>query len=48
MKKFILSNENVKVVIFYEESQITRLIEDFVLYILGQIVTARIESTVSA
>lgn len=37
MKNFILSNQNVCGAIFYEESRITRLIEDFALYILGPI-----------
>lgn len=41
MKNFILSNENVCAAIFYEESRITRLIEDFALYILGPIKQAR-------
>jgi site-specific DNA recombinase len=41
MKQFILNNKNVKAVIFYEESRITRLIEDFVLYVLGPIKEAR-------
>lgn len=37
MKNFILSNQNVKAAIFYEELRVTRLIEDFALYILGPI-----------
>lgn len=37
MKNFILSNENVCATIFYEESRVSRLIEDFALYILGPI-----------
>jgi site-specific DNA recombinase len=41
MKQYILSNPNVEATIFYDESRITRLIEDFVLYILGPIKTVR-------
>lgn len=41
MKNFILSNKNVCAAIFYEESRVTRLIEDFALYILGPIKQAR-------
>lgn len=46
MKNFILSNENVCAAIFYEESRITRLIEDFVLNILGPIKEVRPNFTV--
>lgn len=45
MKNFILSNENVNAAIFYEESRVTRLIEDFVLNILGPIKEVRPEFT---
>ncbi|WP_185806781.1 recombinase family protein [Bacillus salinus] len=41
MKHYALSNSNVTAVIFYEESRVTRLIEDFVLNILGPIKSAR-------
>jgi DNA invertase Pin-like site-specific DNA recombinase len=41
MKQYVLSNSNVTAVIFYEESRVTRLIEDFVLNILGPIKAAR-------
>lgn len=41
MKSFILSNTNVTATIFYDESRITRLIEDFVLNILGPIKEVR-------
>ncbi|MFS0865341.1 recombinase family protein [Fredinandcohnia sp. 179-A 10B2 NHS] len=41
MKHYVLSNSNVTAVIFYEESRVTRLIEDFVLNILGPIKSAR-------
>jgi site-specific DNA recombinase len=37
MKGYILSNPHVTATFFYEESRITRLIEDFVLNILGPI-----------
>jgi site-specific DNA recombinase len=37
MKNYILSNSNARAAIFSEETRITRLIEDFVLYILGPI-----------
>ncbi|GAA0496841.1 recombinase family protein [Salinibacillus aidingensis] len=37
MKEYILSYSNVLATIFYEESRVTRLIEDFVLNILGPI-----------
>lgn len=41
MKNFILNNENVSAVIFFEESRVTRLIEDFILYVLGPIKEVR-------
>lgn len=41
MKHYVLSNSNVTAVIYYEESRVTRLIEDFVLNILGPIKSAR-------
>lgn len=37
MKSYILSNPNAAATIFYEESRATRLIEDYVLNILGPI-----------
>lgn len=41
MKQYVLSNSNVTAAIFYEESRVTRLIEDFVLNILGPIKETR-------
>lgn len=41
MKQYVLSNSNVTGAIFYEESRATRLIDDFVLKILGPIKEAR-------
>ncbi|MCM3393715.1 recombinase family protein [Cytobacillus oceanisediminis] len=37
MKKFILSTSIIKGIIFYDESRVSRLIEDFVLHIVGPI-----------
>lgn len=37
MKDYIISNQHVTAAIFFEESRITRSIEDFVLHILGPI-----------
>lgn len=46
MKNYIISNSHVTAAIFYDESRITRLIEDFVLNILGPIKEIRPNFTI--